>query len=344
MDKLEHYLDQVCRGIAGPKSLRQHIRRELHEHLIDAASEHEAAGMGRDEAISRALDEFGGSEQVRQELLATHGQRVMASVVEKAVQWKEKTMKAKWLWTSWAHLALAGVIAAEVALIGALVTLIVPKEKQYLNDFWIRKTEDVDAVFSWSLRWLDYLYVATDSWAWWVIPLALAWALFEWRCRSENKTMMRLSGMGTAALMLMPAVWLTTAALVLPLAILPDMANARLPEPVVAQHLATADTAVSGLEQSLAIKDWNAALTNASHAWSAVHQLSRMGAAAPVLASESEPARSEEIRAHLDTAKRALGEAREAAWEHHGERLEAALGQWKAARGHFGAPTTRPMK
>src|SRR5262245_42303425 len=35
MDALEHYLDQVCRGVGGPWSLRKHIRRELREHLLD---------------------------------------------------------------------------------------------------------------------------------------------------------------------------------------------------------------------------------------------------------------------------------------------------------------------
>ena len=41
MDKLEHYLDQVCRSIGGPRSLRQHVRQELREHLLDAAAEHQ---------------------------------------------------------------------------------------------------------------------------------------------------------------------------------------------------------------------------------------------------------------------------------------------------------------
>jgi hypothetical protein len=36
MKKLEQYIDQVCRGIGGPRALRQHVRRELREHLLDA--------------------------------------------------------------------------------------------------------------------------------------------------------------------------------------------------------------------------------------------------------------------------------------------------------------------
>ncbi len=100
MDKLEHYLDQVCRSVGGSRALRQHIRQELREHLRDAAAEHRAAGLSAEEALARALADFGGPEQVRSELEATHGHRLMAVVVEKAMQWKEATMKTKWLWTT----------------------------------------------------------------------------------------------------------------------------------------------------------------------------------------------------------------------------------------------------
>ena len=72
MDKLEQYLDRVCRGIGGPRSLRQHIRQELREHLLDAAAEHKRAGLPEEEALARALEDFGGPDQVRSELEATH--------------------------------------------------------------------------------------------------------------------------------------------------------------------------------------------------------------------------------------------------------------------------------
>ena len=134
MDKLEHYLDQVCRSIGGPKALRQHVRQELREHLLDAVAEHKAAGMSEEKALERALEDFGGPDQVRSELEATHGHRLMPVVIDKAMQWKEKTMKAKWLWTTWAHLALASVIALEVFFITCAVIFIVPKFQKLLQD------------------------------------------------------------------------------------------------------------------------------------------------------------------------------------------------------------------
>src|SRR5215212_6447485 len=58
MDKLEQYLEQVCRGIGGPRAMRQHIREELREHLNDAVDDHVAHGMTREAAIDRALEDF----------------------------------------------------------------------------------------------------------------------------------------------------------------------------------------------------------------------------------------------------------------------------------------------
>src|SRR5207253_204835 len=134
MDKLEHYLDQVCRSIGGPRSLRQHVRQELREHLRDAAAEHRAAGLSEDEALDRALADFGGPEQVRSELEATHGHRLLPVVIDKAMQWKEMTMKARWVWTTWAHLAVVGVLGLEVAWISFAMIFLVPKFNKLLHD------------------------------------------------------------------------------------------------------------------------------------------------------------------------------------------------------------------
>ena len=73
MDKLESYLDQVCRGIGGPRSMRQHVRQELREHLLDAAAEYKAAGLAEEAALQRALADFGGPDEVRSELESTQG-------------------------------------------------------------------------------------------------------------------------------------------------------------------------------------------------------------------------------------------------------------------------------
>src|SRR5262245_13673330 len=134
MDKLEQYLDQVCRSIAGPRSLRQHVRQELREHLLDAAAEHKAAGMTEEAALARALEDFGGPEEVRAGLEATHGHRLLPVVIDKAMQWQERTMKAKWLWTTWAYLALASVVALEVGFLTFSVIFLVPRFQKLMLD------------------------------------------------------------------------------------------------------------------------------------------------------------------------------------------------------------------
>src|SRR5947199_4921589 len=155
MEKLEQYLDQVCRGIGGPRALRQHVRQELREHLLDAVAEHKAAGLPEEEALERALADFGGAEQVRSELEATHGHRLMAVVIDKAMQWKEKTMKAKWLWTSWAHIALAVVMVLEVMWIAFADVYLVPRFQKLLRDGIIDPAILDEQGTAWMVSFLD---------------------------------------------------------------------------------------------------------------------------------------------------------------------------------------------
>ncbi len=136
MDKLERYLDQVCRGIGGPRELRQHVRQELREHLLDAMAGHKAAGLAEDAALDRALADFGGPDEVRSELEALHGHRLLGVAIDKALDWKEKTMKAKWLWASWANLAVATVVALELAWLVFAGTMLVPRF-QWWQDRWL---------------------------------------------------------------------------------------------------------------------------------------------------------------------------------------------------------------
>jgi hypothetical protein len=329
MDKLEHYLDQVCRGIGGPRALRHHIRRELREHLRDAVAEHRAAGLTEDDALARALADFGQPEEVRSELEAAHGHRLMAVVIDKALEWKEKTMKAKWLWTTWAHLVLAIVIALEVAFISFAGVLIVPRFKMFVREGWIG-IDRTEPIISWVPGFLQSLDWLSHSTTWLILGFGFLWGLFEWRVKSENKTFMRLSALGTGALGLSILFITISVALVIPLAVgLPGL-YARAPEPIVINQTSYVDASASALDQALARKDWQGVQEHLSEASSAVRNLNLMGAAAPALASLHDQPKIDALRTHLKAAEKALQDAQTAYYDKNSTGLEAAIKKFKA--------------
>jgi hypothetical protein len=329
MDKLEHYLDQVCRSIGGPKALRQHIRQELREHLLDAVAEHKAAGMSEEKALERALEDFGGPDQVRSELEATHGHRLMPMVIDKAMQWKEKTMKAKWLWASWAHIALMSVIALEVAFIAFTVVFIVPRFQMFMREGWISADSSEPAV-SWVPSFFLFLRWVAQSTTWLLIGGLVLWGLFEWRVRSENKSFMRMAALASGAFGLMVVVVMMAGALVMPVGMTLPALESRIPE-LVMDKQAHIDASLSALEHALADKDWKAMQKHANQASQAMDGLALMGAAAPALVAKLEQPKVDDLREQLKLARQYLREAQQATWAKDSERLEMALKKFQAA-------------
>jgi hypothetical protein len=325
MDMLEQYLDQVCRRIGGPRSLRQHVRQELREHLLDAMAGHKAAGLSEEVALARALADFGGPEEVRSELEAAHGHRLLAVVIDKAMQWKEKTMRAKWLWTTWAHLALAVVIALEVMWITFAVIFLVPRFERLLRDELIDSTILHDQGIDWMISFLQGLRTVGGGYAtFWLLGAALAVGLFEWRVRSENKSLMRLSLLGTAAIGLLMAAVLTAAALVIPYQ-LGAPATGRLARSFALDQIATIDTSVAALEPALAKKDWPVLQGHLERASQALDNLANARPAIHALASGNPPPKVDELRMQLKSARESLLEAQQASREKGADRLQAAL-------------------
>ncbi|MFL5241769.1 MAG: permease prefix domain 1-containing protein [Gemmataceae bacterium] len=330
MDKLESYLDQVCRGIGGPRSLRQHIRQELREHLRDAVAEHRAAGLSEEAALTRAFEHFGRPDEVRSDLEATHGQRLMAVVIDKALEWKEKTMKAKWLWASWAHLALAGVVAAERSFITFAVIFIVPRFQMFMREGWIA-ADSSEPMVSWVPSFFRFLGWMAQNTTWLLMVGLVLWGLFEWRVRSENKSFMRMAALATGALSLMVVVMLMGWALVLPVAMELPALEARKPEQVVMDKEASIDRSVADLEQALANRDWGTIQLHADNASQTMHSLALMGAAGPALAALHEQPQVEELRGQLKAAQQHFNHVHQAAHAKDPERLEAALKTFQEA-------------
>lgn len=247
MEKLEQYLDQVCRSVGGPIEMRQHLRQELREHLLDSIAQHKAQGKSDLEALEAALAEFGKPDDVRTDLEAAHGQR-MIWIIDKTLQWKEMTMRAKWLWVSWAYLGLGLVIALQVLFITFNVVFIVPKYKKLMHDGYIDRAIVDDEGARWMVNYLNELSdVAGNHTLLLILVPALLWVLFEWRVQSENKSFMRLSALGSAAIALTIVVMLMSGSLVITFCLgVPAMG--RMARPWAVEQVREVESQLKGFE------------------------------------------------------------------------------------------------
>jgi hypothetical protein len=315
VDKLEQYLDQVCRGIGGPRSLRQHLWQELAEHLRDAAAQHKAAGLSEEAALAQALADFGGPDELHLELAATHGQRLLSVMIDKAIDWKEKTMRAKWLWTTWAYLATAGVVVLEVLSLCFFNVYLVPKLKKIQNDGWLH-TEDLPILarlnsFLNALQWIGEYFLL------FVLGAAVLWGLFEWRVRSENKAFMRLAALGTAALVGAVTVFFAASALIIPFEVgIPKIRQA--PSSVI-ENIDDVALAIRALEKARANKDWEAMQEQSNLAAQAMIQLDSWPGRSPT---------AEQLRSQLRSATSVLVDLQTAVKEKDEVKLNAALNKF----------------
>lgn len=325
MDKLEKYLDQVCRSIGGPREMRQHVRQELREHLLDAMAQHKAAGLPEERALEQALEDFGGPEQVRAELEAAHGHRGMAVVIDKAIEWKERTMKARWLWTTWAFLGVTTVIALEIMFLTFTDVMIVPKFKVLMHHGLIDPAIRSEPGASWMPAFLDeFAYITGHYTTQMLLAALLAWGLFEWRIRSENKTFMRLAALGTAAVGLMVLVILMLGSLVVSFC-LGMPATGRMARSYALEQVGHVEIALAALDSAVAKQEWDAMQEPFDAGTRAVDNMVTMAPVVPALVTRHEPPTQEELRANLTAAQDRLKEARQAMKNRDADGVTVAL-------------------
>lgn len=328
MEKLEQYLDQVCQRIGGPRAMRQHVRQELREHLMDAVAQHRAAGLGEEDAVARALEEFGKPEEVRSELEATHGQRLLAVVIEKAMQWKETTMRAKWLWTGGATLGLVAVIALEALFLVFMTMIIVPRFQKLMQDGYVEYAVIEEQGVTWMPAFLGNMQDITDRHTTFIVlGAALVWGLFEWRVRSENKAFMRLAALGFAALVLLVLVVLTAATMLISFTLaMPAMG--RMSRPFALEQVAAIEASLGALEEGLAKKDWPAMKDPGEQAAGALERLSQ-GPALTSFTKWNESPTVDDLRNHVRAARESLRTAQQAIAARDADRATAALGEFR---------------
>jgi hypothetical protein len=343
MDKLEQYLDQVCRSIGGSRSMRRHVRQELREHLLDAAAQHRAGGLPEDEALDRALAEFGRPDEMRTEMQATHGQRMLAVVIDKSLEWKEKTMRAKWLWTTWATAAVVLVIALAVLFIVATEMLIVPKFNQLVRDGLIDAAIFGEVGVAWMLSWLAGFSRFAEHATWWVLLAAVVWGLFEWRVRSENKTFMRLSALGTAAVGLVAIVWLMGATLLVSFC-LAAPANGRMARQFAVDQVGKIEESVAALEATVQKGEWKPIEQHLAELSRATDLLTKEAAALPALMHPNTEENRQALEATLRRAREALDEAGRAVRRKDQEQIASALKRFRTAIEPLTAAAEKPQR
>jgi hypothetical protein len=335
MDKLEQYLDRVCRSLGGPRAMRQHVRQELREHLLDAVAQHRSAGFTEEESVRQALEEFGTPDEVRSELEAAHGQRLLPVVIDKAMHWKEMTMRAKWLWTSWAYLCLGIVIALEVLFLTFAVVLIVPKYQVLMQTGIIDRGLIDEEGASWMPSFLERLSHIGGGYAtWWLLLAIVALGLFEWRVRSENKTYMRFTVLGTVAVGLMLLVWCTAGALVVSFT-LAAPATGAIARSFANEQIARLDVSLVAIEQARGMNDWEGVRQQADRAIEALGNLTKSPMVIPAMTKRYESPTIDEVRAQVQAATEAARQVQHVATAKDvtTTQVEKALGSFRASIG-----------
>ena len=255
-------------------------------------------------------------------------------------------MKARWLWTSWAYLALAGVVALEVGWISFTAVFLVPKFQMMVREGWLDRALQSEAQVAWMPPFLNQVSKVGDYTTWIVLLVAGLWGLFEWRVRSDNKPFMRLSALGTAAAGLIVVIALQAASLVIPLMLaMPPLADRSF----ALNELATIDLSVDALEQALTKRDWETIQVCANRASQAADALAQRGAITRVLAARTEPrgaearAQADEVGMQFKSANASLREAQQAIQEKDATRLATALRTFHAVYDRVRETVTKPV-
>jgi hypothetical protein len=229
---------------------------------------------------------------------------MMLVVIDKALAWKERTMRAKWLWTTWSYLAALGVVAIGILSLCFFNCCLVPKLKKFEADGWLQYHDLPDLPVLDRLKWIIHaLDWAGEYFVWLLAGAAVLWGLFEWRVRSENKSFMRLAALGTGGLGLTIAVLLAASAIIIPFAV--GLPSSKIVRPFASETVANVDSSISALEKAHEKNDWGAMEDHVHHALQALARL-ESGSTLRALATGNEPTANRDLQLHCAAAKDAL--------------------------------------
>jgi hypothetical protein len=302
MNDVERFLDQACCGVGGSHELRQHLRKELHEHLTAEIEGSIEAGMDRQEAVQRAIEEFGDPVVVRDGLQNVHGRRLLTLLIEKSMIWKARTMKTGWKWSFVAHVALILVIAFEVFLITAPMMYFLPSIESLHRNLGIPMFAYLEFLADLLARFL-YQY----GWIPGVIASLAGWIIFERKCHSENKSTMRLAGLSLVSFIMFLVMAAVCVPITIDLAMLPGQIydtqinlTPQQAERIVLPKISATDAAFKALGEAIDQEDWPALGKSAARLCDTCKSLHETSVSIMLLAGENQRDNLVDIRDLLD--------------------------------------------
>lgn len=68
MNKIEEYINYICKNTRGTKKEIEELKQEMRSHLTQTVQELSADGKTEQESIELAISRFGGKHQIQGEL------------------------------------------------------------------------------------------------------------------------------------------------------------------------------------------------------------------------------------------------------------------------------------
>jgi hypothetical protein len=242
-----------------------------------------------------------------------------------------------------AHFILGLMIVTEVAFIVLAMRFVLPACRR-IATYVDSGRLDFYASTRWANNFLAVLHVPVYNLTLTILCVAAAWGLFRRYVPAATRPAVRLSALASLAAMLFAVVAVLSGLMIVPTAKAADRLNARYPEPIVAERLATLDRLIGGIEQAMVNHDLATADDLSHTAMGAANDLENTGDAASTLLTSNDPARVIWLRAQLRTMASAMREAWFAARQRRADQVEAPLQRFRAAYALVKRATTRPTE
>jgi hypothetical protein len=297
MKDVEEYLDRVCRDLSAPPSLRRHLREELRTHIEEATARHQASGVAPEEAARMAVEEFGDPEMVRDELQGVYGRRLVSLLIDRAMEWKVRTMTSEWKWGFVGQFAVLLVIAIQLILISATAVLIIPQAVEQYDSLRIDAPRYLIGIIK-VLRFFGL------TWYIWALLVLFGAVIFEWRGPKSGKSLVRIGVGAWAALALTVAAFVVTGGVMISLARASREARPAKPETAIFHAVEQANALYARLTQKAGGEDRRNVRELASALHDELRFLSDTGSAAPILVGMKK-------RDHIDEIRQLLARAAE---------------------------------